>query len=175
MMRWAPILLLLPTTLTGCAGVSFLGYTTHGLYAEQIRTVSVPIFKNTGFRREVEFKLTQEVCRELERVGFKVVSSDRADVELLGTLNDFAKLGFGLDGYTNPRGGMIMMYANVRYVEKKTGKTVAEGDLKVDPQNYSLQSSDTFLIDVAQSLATAEDRAIKDLAKNIVALLQTPW
>ena len=90
-------------------------------------------------------------------------------------LNDFAKLGFGLDGYTNPRGGMIMMYANVRYVERKTGKTVAEGDLKVDPTTYTLQSSDTFLIDVAQSLATAEDRAIKDLAKNIVALLQTPW
>ena len=48
-------------------------------------------------------------------------------------------------------------------------------DLKVDPTTYTLQSSDTFLIDVAQSLATAEDRAIKDLAKNIVALLQTPW
>jgi hypothetical protein len=174
-MRWAPILLLLPTALTGCAGVSIFGYTTHGLYSEQIRTVAVPIFKNTGFRRDVEFKLTQEVVRELERVGFKVVPSERADVELIGTLNDFAKLGFGLDGFTNPRGGMLMMYASVRYVERKTGKTVAEGDLKIDPTNYTLQSSDSFLIDVAQSIATAEDRATKDLAKNIVALLQTPW
>jgi hypothetical protein len=175
MMRSSPILLLLPIALSGCAGVSFLGYTTHGLYAEHIRTVSVPIFKNTGFRRDVEFKLTQEVVRELERVGFKVVSSERADVELLGTLNDFAKLGFGLDGYTNPRGGMLMMYANVRYVERKTGRVLQEGEIKVDPANYTLQSTDTFLIDVAQSMATAEDRAIKDLAKNIVALLQTPW
>jgi hypothetical protein len=175
MMRWAPILLLLPTTLTGCAGVSVLGYTTHGLYSDQIRTVAVPIFKNTGFRRDIEFKLTQEVVRELERVGFKVVPSERADVELLGSLSDYAKLGFGLDGFTNPRGGMLMMYANVRYVERQTGRILQEGEIRVDPTTYALQSSDTFLIDVAQSMATAEDRAIKDLAKNIVALLQTPW
>jgi hypothetical protein len=167
--------LLLPTTLTGCAGVSVLGYTTHGLYSDQIRTVAVPIFKNTGFRRDIEFKLTQEVVRELERVGFKVVPSERADVELLGSLSDYAKLGFGLDGFTNPRGGMLMMYANVRYVERQTGRILQEGEIRVDPTTYALQSSDTFLIDVAQSMATAEDRAIKDLAKNIVALLQTPW
>jgi len=175
MMRWAPILLLLPTSLTGCAGVSIFGYTTHGLYSDQIRTVAVPIFKNTGFRRDVELKLTQEVCRELERVGFKVVPCERADVELLGTVSDYAKLGYGLDGFSNPRGGMLMMYANVRYVERKTGRTLQEGEIKVDPSNYTLQSSDAFLIDVAQSMGTAEDRAVKDLAKNIVALLQTPW
>jgi hypothetical protein len=175
MTRLPPILLLLAATLAGCAGRSFLGYTTHGLYPDHIRTVSVPIFKNLGFRRDVEFKLTQEVVRELERVGFKVVPGDRADVELHGKIDDFAKLGFGLDGFTNPRGGMVMMSASVRYVERRTGRTVQEGELKVDPGTYALQSSDTFLIDVGQSIATAEDRAVKDLAKNIVAMLQTPW
>jgi hypothetical protein len=175
MMRGLPVLLVLSTTLTGCAGVSFLGYTTHGLYSEHIHTVAVPIFKNTGFRRDIEFRITQEVVRELERVGFKVVPSERADVVLLGTLNDFNKLGFGLDGYSNPRGGLIQLHASVHYVERKTGRALQEGELTVDPASYTIEAADTFLIDTDQSMATAEDRAIKELARNIVALLQTPW
>jgi len=174
-MRGLPALLVLSTTLTGCAGFSFLGYTTHGLYAEHVHTVAVPIFKNSGFRRDIEFKLTQEIVRELERVGFKVVPPERADVELIGTLNDFAKLGFGLDGYSNPRGGHLIMHASVHYVERKTGRTMQEGELTVDPAPYLIEASDTFLIDTDQSMATAEDKAVKELAKNIVALLQTPW
>ena len=168
-------LLLFTTSLAGCAGRSIFGYTTHGLYPDNIRKVAVPIFKNSGFRREIEFKLTQEVVRELERVGFKVVPSERADVELIGSVADFAKIGVGLDGYSNPRGGSVLLQSSVRYVDRRTGQTLQEGDIKVDPASYVVTSTDMFLIDVGQSLATAEDKAIKEMAKNIVALLQTPW
>jgi hypothetical protein len=175
MNRSSALLLILMTALSGCAGRSIFGYTTHGLYPDHIRTVAVPIFQNTGYRRELEFKLTQEVVYELERVGFKVVPPDRADVELVGRISDFAKLGFGLDGYSNPRGGSTMLQASIRYVERRTGRTVNEGEIQIDPASYGLTSNDNFLIDVGQSLATSEDRACKDMAKNIVALLQTPW
>jgi hypothetical protein len=175
MFRCAAGLLAVMLATMGCAGTSFLGYTTHGMYPEHIRTVAVPIFKNTGFRRDIEFKLTQEVVRELERVGFKVVPAERADVELIGTINDVAKMSMGLDGFSNPRGGMLYLSASIRCVERRTGKTLQEGEIGVDPRPYNLRSSDSFLIDVGQSFATAEDRAIKELARNIVALLQTPW
>src|SRR5262245_3126175 len=111
---------LLPLTL-GCAGGGFLGYTTHGLYPEHIRTVGVPVFKNESVRRDIEFQLTEEVVKELERVGFKVVDTDKADIELIGTIVSDDKIGFGHDGFINPRGGLMNMVARVRIIDKQTG------------------------------------------------------
>ena len=71
----------------GCGNFSVFGYTTHGLYPDNIRTIAVPIFHSDSFRRDLEFKLTEETIKRLERVGFKVVDADRADTELHATIN----------------------------------------------------------------------------------------
>jgi hypothetical protein len=160
----------------GCgSGRTFLGYTTHGMYPDAIRTIAVPVFKNDSLRRDVEFQITEEVVKELERNGFKVVDADKADVELLGTLVSDDKVGFGHDGFINPRGGMMRLIARVRFIDKKSGGELGGGDVFVDPKPTSVSSTETFLIDIVQTRASAEQRAIREMARNIVALLQTPW
>jgi hypothetical protein len=168
-------LLVIVATSLGCAGGGFLGYTTHGLYPEHIRTVGVPVFKNESLRRDVELQLTQEVIKELERVGYKVVDADKADIEVLGTIVADDKMGVGHDGFINPRGGLMNLVARVRVIDKLSGKNLAEGDVTIDPTPVALQSQETFLIDIVQSRASAEQRALREMARNVVVLLQNPW
>jgi hypothetical protein len=136
--------------------------------------VSIPIFKNDSQRRDFEFQLTQEVVYAVERVGFKVVDSDKADIELLGTITDANKGFFGNDGFSNPRGGNDNLTVRVRLIDRRSGKVLIDNE-KIDPTPTTLSSTAPFLIDVVQSRGTADAQVAKDMAQNIVTLLHTPW
>src|SRR5947209_6289586 len=60
-----------------------LGYTTRPNYDAGVKTVRVPMFQNTTFRRGIEFELTKAVVREIEsKTPYKVVSAScAADTE----------------------------------------------------------------------------------------------
>lgn len=72
--------------------LNILGYTTRPNYDESIRTVYVPVFGNrviqTGPLRGIEFRLTEEVIREIEaKTPYKTTSNrEQADTELVGTI-----------------------------------------------------------------------------------------
>jgi hypothetical protein len=58
---------------------SLCGYSTKPVYDTNIRTVYVPIFKNTAFRdsvrRTIEYDLTRKVIQQIEsKTPYKVVS-----------------------------------------------------------------------------------------------------
>ncbi len=168
-------LALLALAPLGCANGGLFGYRTSGLYPENLRTVSVPIFQNRSFRRDIEFQLTSEVVKGLERAGFKVVPADRAETELLGTVANYQKIGQGLDGFNNPRGGSMLLQVSVRWIDKRSGQAVRDESVRIDPAATTLSATEPFLIDAAQSVATANDRLAKEMARNVLALLQTPW
>ena len=163
------------TAAAGCANGGLFGYATSGLYPENLRTISVPIFQNRTFRRNIEFQVTEEVVKGLERAGFKVVPSARAETELLGTIANYQKTGYGLDGYNNPRGGNMLMQVSVRWIDKRSGKTLKDESLRIDPAATLLTSSSAFVVDGGQSVATTNDQLAKEMARNVLALLQNPW
>src|SRR4051794_33939006 len=93
-------LVLAGLALPGCESgghFSLLGYTTKPNYDTCIKTVYVPIFKSTILldetRRQVPFKLTRAVVREIEaKTPYKVISDrERADTELSGTVVGLTK------------------------------------------------------------------------------------
>jgi hypothetical protein len=77
--------------------LNILGYTTRPNYDESIRTVYVPIFGNrviqTGPLRGLEFRLTEDVIREIEaKTPYKTTSNrEQADTELIGTITAISK------------------------------------------------------------------------------------
>jgi len=80
--------LVIAVMLGGCAGEhSSSGFRMEGLYDTNIRTVAVPIFDNRTFYREVEFKLTEALTKEIEsRTPYKVTRATGADTVLTGTV-----------------------------------------------------------------------------------------
>ena len=123
---WAMVSLLMMSV--GC------GYTTRGLYNDEIETVSVPIFKIKGLRRDVEFQLTEMVIKAIEaQTPYKVVQSG-ADTELRGTIQMLNKGSYGLDGYSNPRGGLMNMSLAVTWIDNRTGAVLRERIPDIHPR-----------------------------------------
>ncbi len=71
----------------GCASDPTRGYSTESIYRTDVATVSVPIFENVTFHREVELDLTESIVKEIEqRTPYKVTTQRRADTILSGTI-----------------------------------------------------------------------------------------
>src|ERR1041384_2341282 len=89
------LLFVLGVFLCGC-GYSRTGsaptsdwYQWRSLYREDVRTVSVPIFKNKTFYRGIEFSLSKALVNTLEaNTPYKVVPHERADTILEGEIED---------------------------------------------------------------------------------------
>lgn len=146
------------------------GYTTRGLYSPDIETVSVPIFQSTGFRRDVEMQLTEKVVKAIDaQTPFKVVQSG-ADTELRGKIQNYFKGPFGEDGADNPRGGLMMMNLQITWVDNRSGDVIKE-----TTQTFTIDNNASYVIDLGQSQATAQDKLYDDMADFVVSMIQAPW
>ena len=78
-----PVLL----AVAGCTSDPYSGYSAMSVFPDGISSVSVPIFKNETFVRDVEFELTDALIKEIEaRSPYKVMSEARADTVLIGEI-----------------------------------------------------------------------------------------
>ena len=147
------------------------GYTTRGLYREDIRTVAVPIFVNNGLRRDIEFELTQKVIQYIEsRTPYKVVSRENADATIQGQIASFFKNSSGEDGFDNPRGGVLHAVVQITWIDNRTGAVIGGNSETVNLSGWSI-----YNIDTAQSNATATTDLVEQLADKVIVLLHAPW
>lgn len=154
---------------TGC------GYSTRGLYPDNFRTVSVPIFKSQGLRRDLEFLLTQKLVQSIEaKTPYKVVASDRADTEIRGTISAFYKGPYGEDQFDNPNGGVENIVVSVTWVDRRSGEVLKDETYRLD-QTVSLNVVQPYNVDLAQTQATAINRAADQICDYIIALMHSPW
>jgi hypothetical protein len=160
------ILVLFPSiAFLGC------GYTTRGLYPDDIQTVAVPIFKNSGLRRGIEFQLTEKVIQTIEaRTPYKVVDRDCADAVLEGEIASYFKNPNGEDGYDNPRGGIMYLNTTVKWIDNRTGEVIDTNHGVVQVSKAAI-----YNIDTAQSQATADEEVCQQVADQVITMMQTPW
>jgi len=73
--------------LASCASDPTVGYSSASLYAPQFKSVAVPILQNNSMAREMEFKLTDALIKEIEsRTPYQILSEQYADTLLMGTI-----------------------------------------------------------------------------------------
>jgi hypothetical protein len=76
-------------TLTNCASDPTIGYSSNSLYANQYKSVAVPIFHNSTTNRNIEFMLTDAVIKEIQaRTQYRILSEQFADTLLTGTITN---------------------------------------------------------------------------------------
>src|SRR5436190_22229147 len=124
----------LAIALPGCISdghLNFLGYSTKPLYNCNIKTVYVPIFKNTTFRDSVrqgiEFNLTRRVIEEIEtKSHYKVVSDPScADTELLGSIVMVNKAILNVNPFNEIRQGETYMNVEIVWRDLRTGEILS--------------------------------------------------
>lgn len=158
-LRWA----LLALVLAGC------GYTAGSLVSREYRTVYVPIWKNYTFRRELEFRLTELVQKEIERrTHLKLTTEERADTKLSGEIVDFQQRVLTEDLRDRPVETQVRVVVNFRWEDLRTGQTIL--------QEVGLAQTGEAISGRGETPeGAAATEAFEDLAEQIVEKMESSW
>jgi hypothetical protein len=204
MNRIGPIILVL-AFLAGCQDRQYtlLGYRFGSQFDPCVKSVAVPIFRNVSDQttpyRNLEADLTQAIVREINtRPGLRVVSDpDAADSVLTGTVVSVNKLLLNRNQQNQWRDGEVIISANVIW-KAKDGRILSNRRQPVptlpdvpafDPSlpppvivpveeqavPVAVIANGRLIPELGESNATAQQIAIKQLARQIVNLMEEPW
>jgi hypothetical protein len=146
------------------------------LYPPDIRTVYVPMFDSTSFRRYLGERLTEAVVKEIEvRTPYKVVNSPDADSILSGRILTENKNPLASAPTAEPRYLTYQMNVEVSWVNR-TGKTIQPiGAIPVPQSIAQISLNSAFAPEAGMSVTTAQQADIERLARQIVSLMEAPW
>jgi hypothetical protein len=146
------------------------------LYSCNVRTVYVPIFESTSFRRNFGERLTEAVQKEIERrTPFKVVSSSDADSVLTGRILTETKQVSVEAPTDEARELMYYMTIQVSWVDKNGVQLQPMQPVPIPAEMVTVLNTATFYPEVGQSISTAMQDSINKMARQIVGMMEAPW
>ncbi len=155
---------LLPLVLLcGC------GYTFGTGFAEVgIRTVSVQVVDNETFRHRLEVPLTRQINAELINLTDLVPASrSTADAVLTVEITDAFERTLVTGNRTIPvEEGALVMLVRTRLVAQGSGQVLSDRE--------SLRQTE-FRVPIGETLETATQEMIQDMARQIVLALETAF
>lgn len=184
--------------------LNVFGYTSAPPYDPNIRSVYIPVFKNAAFvagpYRGMEVRLTEAVVNELNgrRTPIRVVSDPaQADTELVGTIVQVLKLPYSQTFQNFHREYDTLIGVDIVWRDLRTGKVLTNSrgpalpekpvpfDPNVAPPSdppappvatpLRVQATGRTILELGETTATGEDMALRQLARNIVNLMEAPW
>lgn len=157
--------------------VSGCGYMIGGPYRRDIDTVHVPIFENRSFRRGIEFQLTEAVHKEIQKqTGYRLTKSPSADTRLTGRIVRIDKRVLGESNDDSPRDLQFEIALEVTWVDlRHNRKLIDRRTIDLQPETITLLTHSSFTPETGGSKATARQRAVDNLARQVVQMMQTPW
>ena len=150
------------------------GWTIASQYRPGIRTVAVPIWTRGAkeFRRDIEIRLTEAVCKTIEaETPYKIVQDrGRADTLLTGTLRQVRQHVLSFEPRTGTaREIQMTMVVDFTWSDLRTGEVLAEAKaMKVSAEYIPLAP---FSEDFFQG---SED-ALNRVALRVVEQMHNPW
>lgn len=157
-------------------GICGCGYTFGPSARPDVRTIYVPVFKSDSYRRNLDYLLTEAVQSELKtRGGYRLTDEASADTVLQGRIVDVQKNPLSETRFDDPRELELMVGAEIQWVDRRNGRILQQHVFPIG-QALALQASQvSFAPEVGQSLATAQQDAVRKLAAQIVDLTEMPW
>ncbi len=157
----------------GCAGYR-VGAAS--LYPPDIQTVYVPIFESESYRRNLGERLTEAVIKEIQlKTPYKVVGTPQADSVLTGKILGDTKRVVVEDTNDQPRETDVNLVVQVSWLDRRGNLVAGQRNVPIPPSVVELGQSGVLIPEYGQSGATAQQQAIQRLARQIVALMETPW
>lgn len=162
-----------PLLWSGCAGYQ-LG--SASLYNPAIRTIYIPIVRNETFRADLGVQLNEALQRTVElRTPYKVVGNPSADSTLTCRLITQNKRVITEANTDEPRALENTLTVELTWTDRQgnlllENRFVPTGELAF----FFTQGSD-FVPEGGQSMATAQLRAIEQLAEQIVSQMELRW
>lgn len=158
------------SALSGC------GYTLGNGFPAEVRTISVPMFRNESYRRNIEFQLTEAVQKEIQdRTPFQLAKEHQADTQLLGTIMQVRKDVLGENRFDDPRELQLSVMVRVEWKDLRTNQLLGTDESPLTPDSLPAVGQAEFAPEVGQSLATGTQDSVNRLARKIVNMMEVSW
>ncbi|WP_437186109.1 LPS assembly lipoprotein LptE [Planctomicrobium sp. SH668] len=165
--------------LSGC------GYVVGSPYRTELRTIHVPTFRNDafqasytndGYRRGFELQLTEAVQKRIQTATpFRLTKSENADTRLTGRVVNVSKGVVNQNKYDDPRELELNLGVEIVWEDLKSGQVLAQSTVPIDAQVAQAVVNTSFAPETGQSLATATQSAVDQMARKIVGMMEMPW
>ena len=93
----------------------------------------------------------------------------------MGRIIDIRKRVANQNRYDDPRELEFQIALEVRWEDARNGQVLAVREIPLDPNAAHLVANPSFAPETGQSLATATQEAVEDLALDIVGMMEAPW
>jgi hypothetical protein len=157
--------------MIGCVAVlvGCQGYSNSWLHRQDVNTVYVEMFDNTGFRRGFEYTLTDAICKRIEaQTPYKIVSDRNvADTILSGTVS----VGVGV--LASDRWSGRPLEQETTAAVTVTWKNLKTGQVLVD--NKTVFGSASYASTMGQTIDYSIEVAVNKAAQKTVELMEKPW
>ena len=156
---------ILPTVLAALALAGCANYRWTSPVPADMRTVSVPTFRNESDLLELGAVATRQVLREFQREGtFKIASADDAAIEVQGVIKSatVGRIYFKREMSMRAYEQRLVVSADVSFVDRRNGKVM------VNNRKYTAETTYFSDTDMATARRDASGRAAEDLARQIV-------
>ena len=158
---------------TGCAAYRF---GPAGLYPADIRTVYVPVVRNDTFRHDLGVRLTEALIHEIEtRTPYKVTGDPNADSALVCRVVYEIKHVLTETESDDPRALDSVISVRASWVSRSGEPLMQNSLVPLSNAEVGFDEDTRFVPEAGQTVATATQRAIVDLAQRIVSQMETRW
>lgn len=160
--------------MLGCARYH-LG--TRSLYPPDVTTVYVPLIKSNSYRRGLGEWLTEAVVKEIDEVTpFTVVNTELADTTLdCRIISDIKQIS--MESPTDEgRELQTTFHVTVNWIDRK-GEPIKPSQSIPGPAalNNQIQNTANMFPEIGQSITSAQQTVIQELARQIVSMMEAPW
>lgn len=167
------LLLLCSVFVTGCAQYRA---GANSLYAPDVRTVYVPMIESDSFRRDLGERLTEAVVKEIElKTPFKVVGTPTADSVLSVRLLGDSRRTLAEDPFDAPRVLHNDVIAEVTWLNRRRQPLGPMQTIALPAGIINIVQDSVLIPAAGQSVASSQQKAIADLAQQIVGSMEEPW
>lgn len=156
--------------LSGCAG--YRVGNTSGRDLQGVRSVYVPVAKNSSLEPDLQMTVTNAVIRRFNNDGtLEVNQSSFADSELDIVITDVRQtpVRTSTSDILVTAEYQLTIQATVTYVNRRLGRKIFENSTVVGNTTFNTQS------DIQEGKRQALPLAAEDLANNIVKLITEGW
>ena len=139
------------------------------LFRSDIRTVHVMMFESDSFRRYIGQRMTEAVIKEVElNTPLTITDPQIADSFIRGRIVEARKRVAGKNIDDDPRTLQIAWVVEVDWVDRA-------GVPLMQLQSVRFNRDSEFVPEGGQSMATAQQRIIEQVARDVVSQMQMPW
>jgi hypothetical protein len=159
--------------VSGCAAYRF-GPST--LFRSDIRTVHVPVARNDTFRHDLGVRLTEALVRAIERRSFLKVTGDPfADSTLRCRVFNESKRVLTETESDDPRALDAAITVRADWISRNGELLMQNAIAGSEDLTITFAQEARFVPEAGQSIDTADQDVIEQLAERIVSQMELRW